>query len=58
MTSERPYRPALTHEAAAAELRRSIGTQLDGHCVETFIRLIGEGTIVLSDAAVPAGQPN
>jgi hypothetical protein len=58
MTSERPYRPAMSHEEAAAELRRSIGTQFDGHCVETFLGLITDGRIVLSEDAVLAGQSN
>jgi len=56
MTSARPYRPALSHEEAAAELRRSVGTQLDGHCVDTFLTLVGEGRIVLNEAEVLAGQ--
>ena len=44
MTSARPYRPALSHEAAADELRRAAGTQFDPACVEAFLRLMGERT--------------
>jgi putative nucleotidyltransferase with HDIG domain len=37
MTSSRTYRPALTHEAAIAELRKVSGTQLNPAVVEAFI---------------------
>ena len=36
MISERPYRPALSHEAALEELRAGAGTQFDPAVVETF----------------------
>lgn len=39
MTSDRPYRNALTHEAALSELRRCAGTQFDPELVEVFINL-------------------
>ena len=38
MTSDRPYRKAMDHEAAIAELRRCAGTQFDPALVELFIR--------------------
>jgi diguanylate cyclase (GGDEF)-like protein/putative nucleotidyltransferase with HDIG domain len=38
MTSERPYRQAMEHEAARAELRKHIGGQFDERVVEAFIR--------------------
>ena len=41
MTSIRPYRTPLSHEAAAAELRRGTGTQFDARCVEAFLALLG-----------------
>ncbi|HXF50753.1 MAG TPA: HD domain-containing phosphohydrolase, partial [Dehalococcoidia bacterium] len=47
LTSPRPYRPALDHEAAVAELRRVRGTQLDPRCVDAFLRALermGEAT--------------
>jgi HD-GYP domain-containing protein (c-di-GMP phosphodiesterase class II) len=39
MTSERPYRPALTPQEALAELRRCSGTQFDPEVVRAFCRL-------------------
>jgi HD-GYP domain-containing protein (c-di-GMP phosphodiesterase class II) len=43
MTSTRPYRSALGHDAAVAELRRVAGTQLNPIVVEAFIRQIETG---------------
>ncbi|MDN5348236.1 MAG: hypothetical protein PWP65_1800, partial [Clostridia bacterium] len=40
MTSERPYRRALTHEEALEELKRCAGTQFDPRLVEVFVRLM------------------
>jgi HD-GYP domain-containing protein (c-di-GMP phosphodiesterase class II) len=37
MTSTRPYREALPHDAAISELRRVRGTQLDPVCVDAFL---------------------
>ena len=37
MTSERPYRPALTPKEAEVELRRVAGTQLDPGVVEALL---------------------
>ncbi len=37
MTSARPYSPALSHEEAAAELRRCAGTQFDPRVVEALL---------------------
>jgi two-component system, cell cycle response regulator len=44
MVSDRPYRRALRHHVALAELRAGAGTQFDGAVVEAF-------------AAVLAAQP-
>jgi HD-GYP domain-containing protein (c-di-GMP phosphodiesterase class II) len=41
MTTERPYRAALAHEAAIAELRRCSGTQFDAQVVEVLIGVAG-----------------
>ncbi|HET9737930.1 MAG TPA: diguanylate cyclase [Solirubrobacteraceae bacterium] len=41
MTADRPYRRALSHEVARAELRRGAGTQFDPHVVEAFLRALG-----------------
>ena len=43
MISTRPYRSALGHEEAVAELRRVAGTQLNPIVVEAFIRQIETG---------------
>jgi HD domain-containing protein/MASE9 protein len=43
MTSTRPYRPALAHAEAVAELRRVAGSQLNPIVVEAFIRQIEIG---------------
>lgn len=39
MTTERPYRSALSVEQALAEIRRCAGTQFDPAVVDTFIQL-------------------
>lgn len=41
MTSDRPYRRALTRDAARQELKRCGGTQFDLEYVERFLRLLG-----------------
>ncbi len=40
MVSQRPYRNAMSHEEAVAELRRNPGTQFDPQLTETFINLL------------------
>jgi HD-GYP domain-containing protein (c-di-GMP phosphodiesterase class II) len=39
MTSDRPYRPAMTSEAACAELEKGKGKQFDPVIVDTFLSL-------------------
>lgn len=39
MTSDRPYRPALSHEVAIEEIKRCSGTQFDPRLVEVFIKV-------------------
>ena len=39
MTSDRPYRSALSHEFAIEEIKRFAGTQFDPHLVGTFIEI-------------------
>ncbi len=46
MTTDRPYRRALTSDAAVAELRRVAGTQLDAKMVDAFCTLVARGEIV------------
>lgn len=43
MTSERPYRAALSQPAAIEELRRGSGTQFDPMVVETFVKVLERG---------------
>lgn len=59
MTTDRPYRRALSVEAAVAELRRVAGTQLDANLVATFVRALERGDIVLlqKPAAPEAAEP-
>lgn len=40
MTSDRPYRKAMTREAAFAELSRCSGTQFDPEIVKTFLTVV------------------
>jgi putative nucleotidyltransferase with HDIG domain len=42
MTSSRPYRAALTHDLAVAELRAVSGRQLNPLVVEVFIKVLAE----------------
>lgn len=42
MTNDRPYRSAMTHEEAMAEIRDGAGTQFDPEVVEIFVRIIEE----------------
>jgi HD-GYP domain-containing protein (c-di-GMP phosphodiesterase class II) len=44
MTTDRPYRSALTLEAAVAELRANAGSQFDPAVVEALIAVIEGGT--------------
>lgn len=44
MTSDRPYRKALSVEEAIDELKRCAGTQFDPELVKHFVRLFEEGT--------------
>jgi HD-GYP domain-containing protein (c-di-GMP phosphodiesterase class II) len=48
MTSERPYRPARSHEEAIAELGRYSGSQFDGAVVDALVRALEHA---------PAGLP-
>jgi diguanylate cyclase (GGDEF)-like protein len=43
MTSDRPYRAAMTQSAAIEELRRCRGTQFDPELVDEFILLLAAG---------------
>jgi HD-GYP domain-containing protein (c-di-GMP phosphodiesterase class II) len=39
MTSDRPYRPALSHETTCAELEKGKGTQFDPVVVDALLRV-------------------
>lgn len=52
MTSDRPYRRALSQAAALAELRRKAGSQFDPELVPKFIRLVAPGELEISTSAV------
>jgi hypothetical protein len=43
MIHDRPYKSALVHEEALAELRRNAGTQFDPDVVNVFCAMYGEG---------------
>jgi putative nucleotidyltransferase with HDIG domain len=45
MTSDRPYRPALSFQAAVAELEAGRGTQFDPAIVDTFLTILEEEPI-------------
>ena len=51
MTSDRPYRRAMTSDAARAELRENAGTQFDPRVVEALDSAIEAGKIELLAAA-------
>jgi HD-GYP domain-containing protein (c-di-GMP phosphodiesterase class II) len=46
MTTDRPYRRALSSATALCEMRRVSGTQLEAEFVEAFARLVDRGEIV------------
>ena len=41
MTSHRPYRSALSHETAVAEITKYAGTQFDPEIVQAFLEIAG-----------------
>lgn len=43
MTSDRPYRKALTHEQAVCELKRCAGTQFDPDLVQKVVQILETG---------------
>ncbi len=48
MTTDRPYRKALSVEEALQELRKNKGTQFDPQLTETFLNLFEEGKIAVA----------
>jgi HD-GYP domain-containing protein (c-di-GMP phosphodiesterase class II) len=62
MTTDRPYRAAMTRDAAVAELHANTGTQFDPRVVSALINVVEQGvpmTLSASDGvrAVLAGAP-
>jgi len=51
MTSDRPYRSALTREEALAEVERCAGTQFDPKIARVFLEVFGETEAELPRAA-------
>ena len=52
MTSDRPYRHALTHGQAVAELERCAGTQFDPDVVAVFAEAWRDGALDMPAAAI------
>ena len=46
MTSRRPYRDAMTHEDAVAELRRGAGSQFDPAIVDLVCKLVAVASVL------------
>ena len=53
MTTDRPYRKAIGHHKAIAELREKSGTQFDPKMVNALISVIGEDGQLLVNGEVP-----
>ena len=51
MTTDRPYRRALSLDAAVRELKRVAGRQLEAEFVEAFARLVNAELIIPPPAA-------
>jgi putative nucleotidyltransferase with HDIG domain len=51
MTSDRPYRSALTREEALAEVERCAGTQFDPEIARVFLEVFGDAAADLPAAA-------
>lgn len=49
MTTDRPYRKALSREDALKEILQKTGTQFDSECVEAFLNVIEEEKSVSAD---------
>ncbi len=58
MTSDRPYRRAMSEEAALLEIDHCMGSQFDPHLGDLFIRAVCEGRVTaVGETPVPAGGP-
>jgi len=58
MTTDRPYRKAMSIEVAVGELKSNSGSQFDPMIVEAFLRILErEGAQPLSGTALAAAEP-
>ena len=57
MTSDRPYRKAMSRAAAITELRRQAGTQFDPKLVDVFLKVIEQLDRAVSDPSVKSRRP-
>jgi HD-GYP domain-containing protein (c-di-GMP phosphodiesterase class II) len=57
MTTTRPYRKAMSPEAAREELVRCAGTQFDPAVVRALLEVIGEEHVVIASVALDEGSP-
>ncbi len=57
MTSDRPYRRALSFEAAVAEIQRNSGTQFDPKVVEAFLRAVADPVRMAAVARARTARP-
>lgn len=51
MTSDRPYRSALSLDSAIEEIRRGSGSQFDPDIVEVFLQMVSEGGLLIEDGS-------
>ena len=56
MTSHRPYRAAMPHERAIAEIVGGAGTQFDPDVARTFMQLVEEGGLPLEGSGVATAR--
>ncbi|HHW91171.1 MAG TPA: diguanylate cyclase, partial [Firmicutes bacterium] len=53
MTTGRPFRPALSHREAIAEIEKNAGVQFDPDLVPVFLQSVGMGRAGAEDAKMP-----
>jgi HD-GYP domain-containing protein (c-di-GMP phosphodiesterase class II) len=54
MTADRPYRQAMGHEEAIAEIERCAGKQFDPRVVDAFLRVADQPAAIDVQAATRA----